>query len=302
MRHLRITTAELARICGVSQGTVDRALNGRADIKAETKARIIEAARTYGYRADVGKGMPESIKGQIGIIVFDLHNEYFSSLITEIEEILRELGYAAVVMMTHYDKEREIDCIRRMYNMGVSGIILCSVNGGDAFRGYLRLFNIPLVAVGNDTGCLPYVGIDDYSAMRDMTERLLSDGYTDFVYFSPAIRYPDAYAQKERYRGFLAAMGDRPYTVVTDVGEIMPTYSQSTAVVCSTDYYAFRVYLKCPTIKIVGFDNLGTIEAYRLPIDSVGCSVSLVARTAVEGIVCGTPKRCILPHTVVRHG
>ena len=48
MNHLRITTAELAQICGVSQGTVDRALNNRTDINAETKQRIINAAKQYG--------------------------------------------------------------------------------------------------------------------------------------------------------------------------------------------------------------------------------------------------------------
>lgn len=37
MKHLKITTAELSKICGVSQGTVDRALNNRPDINAETK-------------------------------------------------------------------------------------------------------------------------------------------------------------------------------------------------------------------------------------------------------------------------
>ena len=41
MNHLKITTAELSKICGVSQGTVDRALNNRADINSETKKRIV---------------------------------------------------------------------------------------------------------------------------------------------------------------------------------------------------------------------------------------------------------------------
>ena len=50
MRHMRITTAELSKICRVSQGTVDRALNNRSDISAETKKRIIGVAKQYGYR------------------------------------------------------------------------------------------------------------------------------------------------------------------------------------------------------------------------------------------------------------
>lgn len=54
MNNLRITTAELARLCSVSQGTVDRALNNRSGIKAETKERILKTAAQYGFRGAVG--------------------------------------------------------------------------------------------------------------------------------------------------------------------------------------------------------------------------------------------------------
>ena len=37
MRFSKITTTQLARICGVSQGTVDRALNNRGGINPETE-------------------------------------------------------------------------------------------------------------------------------------------------------------------------------------------------------------------------------------------------------------------------
>lgn len=33
-----------------------------------------------------------------------------------------------------------------------------------------------------------YVEIDDFSAMRDMTAKVIADGYTDLIYFSPALR------------------------------------------------------------------------------------------------------------------
>ncbi len=126
MKHLKITTSELSKICGVSQGTVDRALNNRSDIRAETKKRIINIAKQYGYREYVDSNSENKIIGQVGIIVFNLNNEYFSKLITETELVLHKLGLSAVIMITHYDKQYEIECIRNMYNMGVQGIVLCS--------------------------------------------------------------------------------------------------------------------------------------------------------------------------------
>lgn len=301
MNHLRITTAELAQICGVSQGTVDRALNNRTDINAETKQRIINAAKQYGYREYVDSKTEIKTAGQIGIIVFNLNNEYFSKLITETELILRELGFSAVIMMTHYDKQYEIECIRNMYNMGVKGIILCSVNSGDEFKNYLNLFDIPIVAVGNNIGSVPYVGIDDFCAMRDMTEKLMAEGYTDLIYFSPALKYKDAYAQESRYEGFLNAVSDRKYTLVTDIDQIEECYNDKTAVICSTDYYAFQVYFKAKNAKIVGFDNLDAIKQYKLNIDSVGYSVSEIARSAIDIIVGKKSGNYTVAYKIIEH-
>ena len=47
-QNKRITVKDLARISGVSIGTVDRALNGRGRINAETKEKILAAADEYG--------------------------------------------------------------------------------------------------------------------------------------------------------------------------------------------------------------------------------------------------------------
>lgn len=301
MKHLKITTAELSKICGVSQGTVDRALNNRVDINAETKKRIINVAKQYGYREYIDSSSENKIIGQIGIIVFNLNNEYFSKLITETELILRNLGFSAVVMMTHYDRQYEIECIRNMYNMGIQGIILCSVNSGSEFNNYLKLFDIPIVAVGNNIGSVPYVGIDDFSAMRDMTVKVLADGYTDLIYFSPALNYADAYAQKLRYEGFLSAASNRKHEIVTDINKISESYSDKTAVICSTDYYAFQVYAKIKNVKIVGFDNLDAIETYKIPIDSVGYSVSEIARLAVDVIVGKKNSGVIVNHSIAEH-
>ena len=281
MKHLKISTSEIAKICNVSQGTVDRALNNRTDIKAETKQKILEVARQYGYREYVNT-RADKIVGQIGVVVFNLNNEYFSELITEVEYALRSEGLGATVMMSHFDKEYEIECIRNLYNMGVKGIILCSVNSGAEFENYLELFDIPIVAVGNRVQSLPYVGIDDFAAMHDMTENVLREEPLDIIYFSPALRYPDAYAQRKRYEGFISAVGNRKYTVVTDIEDIKTSYPDKTVIICSNDYYALRVYFKAPGVKVVGCDNIGDIDKYKINIDSVDYSMAEIARGAID--------------------
>lgn len=298
MRHLNITTAELAKICGVSQGTVDRALNNRADISAATKRKIIDTAKLYGYRSRIDAKERE-IKGQVGIIVFNLNNDYFSELVMNTEHILRRMGYCTVVMMTHYDKKLEIECIRNMYNMGVCGIILCSVNRGAEFEEYLKMFDIPIVAVGNDIGGVPYVGIDDFAAMYDMTKSVLSDGYSEIVYFSPALKYESAYAQRLRYEGFKGVMKGREYTLITDISEIKTEYRVETAVICSADYYAMQVKFKAKKVKVTGFDNLGIMRKCSPEIDSVEYDTEEIAMAAVEVILHGSTESVTVKHKII---
>lgn len=300
MKDLKITTSQIAKICNVSQGTVDRALNNRPDIKAETKQKILEVARQYGYREYIST-QPDKIVGQIGVIVFNLNNEYFSELITEIEYVLREEGLGAVIMMSHYDRHYEIECIRNLYNMGVKGIILCSVNSGAEFKNYLELFDIPIVAVGNRVESLPYVGIDDFTAMREMTAKVLRDKPQNIIYFSPALNYSDAYAQRRRYEGFLSAVGNEKYSVVTNLEDIKKCYDEKTSIICSNDYYALKVYFKGTNAKVFGFDNISLIDKYKIPIDTVGYSMSEIAREAINIIKNGRKDSVIVKHHITEH-
>ena len=293
MNNLRITTAELARLCSVSQGTVDRALNNRSGIKAETKERILKTAAQYGFRGAVGNSKcADERTRQIGVIVFNLNNEYFCKLITEIEAACREKGYTTLIMFTNYDKQHEIECVRRMYSLGVEGIILCAVNSGPEFEKYLKAFDIPIVAVGNDIRSVPYIGVDDYAAMKEMTEYVLGGGLEaaerrcNMIYFSPAIQYEDAYAQKRRFEGFLAALPlGQPYSVITDIDKIREEYPQGTVILCSNDYYALKVHFKTKGAVITGFDNIDILDKYRIPISSVAYSIEEIAGKALDCIV-----------------
>ena len=89
-RFSKITTTQLARICGVSQGTVDRALHDRGEISEKTKEHIMSVAREYDYIPNV-KGSTASNSMIIGVILFDLYNEYFSKLAMSIVNSAKKL-------------------------------------------------------------------------------------------------------------------------------------------------------------------------------------------------------------------
>ena len=294
MRSLKISTEQLAKICGVSQGTVDRALNGRRGINEKTKQKIIDTAVKYGYRP-----CSEKTLKHVGIIVFNLNNEYLTELVSSLEDKLFQTGYTATVMLSHYDKNREIECIKKLYSSGVDGIILCSNNSGNDFIRFISGLNIPVFWVGKKIDGMPYVGINDFAAMKDMTCHVLNQKYKQIIYFSPALTYSDAYAQKQRFSGFMAGLSDfSDYSVVTDFEQIKTNYDKNTAIICSTDYYALKVYFKGVSADVFGFDNIKMLEEYSLPIHSVDYSVKEIADKAVEALFSNQSDDTIVSHRI----
>ena len=51
----RVTMEMIAKACDTSIGTVDRALNSRKGINAETRQRIMDKAEELGYRPNITK-------------------------------------------------------------------------------------------------------------------------------------------------------------------------------------------------------------------------------------------------------
>lgn len=309
MKPKIISTNQLAKICGVSQGTVDRALNNRPGISAKTKERILEAAKTYGYRPNIHA---RSISGGrsmlVGVVVFDLQNEYFSDLLTKLEEACRKKGYSTVVMFTHKDPERERECIESLYRMYMDGIVLCPINQGEEFEAYLHSLEIPIVTVGNRLETFPYIGIDNFSAMEQATEYAIDKGCHNLIYVHPAWKQAqNAYAQKERLRGFCYAAKKNGIS-----GRIVPwrevqhlaVIEEKTAVICSTDLYALRLLQMAKERNwcILGFDNISMIDTLGLQLDSVAYDTDAVAEAAANFLTGGAARDVLVNHRYIIRG
>jgi LacI family transcriptional regulator len=297
MNHLKITQSELALLCGVSQGTVDRALNGRGEISEATKERILATAKKYGFRASNGNSKIEKTK-TIGLVFFDLNNEFFSRLITDIEKKAAEKGFLISVMFTHYNEENEIKCIRQLYSSGVDAILLCSVQQSEQFVTFLKQLSIPVVSLGNKIDGISYVGADDFKAMEYLTAKV-KEKHKKIVYYSPALKYENAFAQAERYQGFLNAIKDSPFETVKNPEELKEKYESGTAIISSTDVYAIYAYTHSCADKFYGFDNIPSLDRLKLPISSIEIDTAEIAEKAINIIENEKYTDIFIPHKLI---
>ena len=278
-----ITAADLAALCGVSQGTVDRALHGRGEIKAETRERILKVASEYGYTPNVSaRRLVSGKSGLIGIVVFDLRNEYFSELIMYLEQRFCAAGLLPVIMFSNKDAETERSCIQKLCTMGVEGIVLMPVRGDAATAQELTALPVPVLTVGNRLGELPHVGIDDRLAMYELCSTVMTDPQGRYVYYSPALSYENEnrHAQLQRHLGYLDAAREKgitPETVSKNAIDLQEL-GENTLVVASTDHYALRlIYGGVPASRVTGFDNLALLRSCHIPLVTVDGNSAAVA-------------------------
>ncbi len=301
-RFSKITTTQLARICGVSQGTVDRALHDRGEISEKTKEKILSVAREYDYLPNI-KGGNGSNSMLIGVILFDLYNEYFSKLAMSIVNSAKRFGYSVIFQFSDKDEKSERTSLEYLSYIGVDGIILFST-GSDSkeYENYLHSLKTPLVLTGNRMFDFTYIGIDDRKAMYDLTKQLVSEVPTgDIVYFAPILKRElhSTNAQRLRARGFVDAMTEmeRGHCIATDFDGL----SDFSAVVCATDYYAINVlkHLGYPKdVKIAGFDNLSALQSFDTRVLSVEYSTDRIAEECVNYIL-GKKYTAKIEHTLV---
>ena len=288
-RFSKITTTQLARICGVSQGTVDRALHNRGDINPKTCERILEVAREYDYIPSV-QNKDQANSMLIGVILFDLYNEFFSKLAMSLVDAANKAGYSVIFQFSNKNEKSERAALEYFNYIGVDGIVLFSVGSdSEEYKNYLQLLKKPIVLIGNKMFDFPYIGIDDAVAMREVTQRIakkIPSG--DILYFAPILKknLHSLNAQRLRLNGFIEAVTSlkKTYRVVTSIDEV----SNFGGIVCSTDYYALKVlkhFRYIENIIISGFDNISFLSNVDVPILTVDYSTDRIATECINYIL-----------------
>ncbi len=289
-----ITSCELAKICGVSQGTVDRALNNRPGISKDTKKKILEAAEKYGYFPNIHASKLAGGKSTlIGVVVFDLKNEYFSELVCSIDNCCRKLGCTSITMFSNKDKDEELACIQKLISIGVDGLIICPINKAEALEP-IKALNIPVVTVGNRAEGIPYCGISDFEAMEQLTIRACQKGHS-LIYYSPALSSsPDDNfsAQQLRCDGFCKAATDTgsAYQICTNLDDIESALGQvgesaNPCIICSSDYYALKIFAIYPHLPTYSFDSTRILSLISKQTVAAGVDADKVAENALHTIL-----------------
>ncbi len=327
---MSITTKEIARLCGVSRGTVDRALNGKPGISPATREIIRQTAAEHGYTPDyIGRSLVKGKTFSLGVIVFDLNNPYFSQLLNAVEVRARQAGYAVMIMLSEGSVANEQAAVRKLHERRVDGLILHPVGFGSEYEAFLRQSQLPVVVVGNRLSPqFDYIRFDIRAAGADAAAEILRQGYRRIIYVAPPLRKAgqvNIAAQEERQAGFqsVAAARQTPYRIITAVNYLDLLQAElnradaawPAAIFCSSDVFALEIQnaLRCGqlaapsgrTAGLMGFDNIDILKYIRPRLATVANPIAEIGAQAVDRLLARIqddqlpPQEIVVPHQVL---
>ena len=184
--------SELAKLAGVSAGTVSRALAGKELVNQQTRERIQALAREHGFRPNqMASRLRTGQTGVIGVVIPLGHEKkqhisdpFFMTMLGHLADGLTEGGYD--LMLSRVIPADGDDWLERIVVSGMlDGVLM--IGQSDQFETIERIAEIyrPLVVWGTQREgqrhCV--VGTDSFTGGRLAAQQLLSRGCTRLAFF-----------------------------------------------------------------------------------------------------------------------
>ncbi len=152
-----MTIKEIARICGVSRGTVDRVVNNRGKVKPETEALILKTIAEHGYTKNiVARALTvKRTAPVIGIILCSEGNPFFDDVIEGFHAAQKELhDYGVTVIlktMCGHEVTHQLALIDELADR-ISALVIQPINSRRIAARLLTLkeSGMPVVTVNTD--------------------------------------------------------------------------------------------------------------------------------------------------------
>lgn len=292
---LAVSIRDVAKLAGVTIGTVSRALNGYEDIRPETRQKILETVRELGYVPNVSarslsaKRPPNVALIISGLLEAEPKDNLSYLLLQGIYEYAQASGLELAVYATDSKEQQRKSYAQFCKEHTISGAILSGITTDDAYLAELVEDKIPCVAVdvplfGKRLG---WVSIDNLEASRRMVAHLFEQGHRNIVIVSgkknAAVNLErmagayEAFAQAgvtlDSDRVLYAKFSEKlAYEAVKEYLEKTPNEARCTAFCCFSDIMALGTIaalreagFRVPEdFAVTGFDGLALTE-YTVP-------------------------------------
>jgi LacI family transcriptional regulator len=204
-----VTQRELAKLAGVSAGTVSNVISGSTRVSEDVRRRVLEAICVLKYQPNlIARSLKTNRTNTLGIVVPDITIPFFPQIVRGAESAAREQGYFLLVLDSQRSHDLEIEMMA-LLRQRVDGILL--VTAGD-YRWSAE--NAAEIASGPPVVCvdrLPQglntdsVCVDDSGAAELGIKHLLSLGHRQIAIITGPLTLRN---EQQRLAGYRRALKD----------------------------------------------------------------------------------------------
>lgn len=328
--YAAVTLRDIAERTGYSANTVSRALRGKDGISESTRALIKQTAEEMGH---ISNGIAASLRsGQsntIAVILGDISNLHFATMMKEIEIYVRARGYTSILLNTDEDAEQELKAIQVALSKNVDGLILCPTQKDTNNIEFLKKIRLPFVLIGRryPDPDVNYVVCDDELGGYQATKYLLQKGHRRILMLHGPLYISSA---AERLAGYIRAHEEFGVSVqpelIWEVPVVADGYKQVleqiyargitfSAIFAFSDMLAQQTwnYLRKQKVQIpeecslIGFDNIQAVLPQAFTLTTIEENGKKMAPVAAEVLLNAikhrdAPRQQILLPTCVVEG
>jgi DNA-binding LacI/PurR family transcriptional regulator len=292
-----VTIHDVARRAKVSASTVSRALGASHHVRGTTRERVLAAARELGYQPNpAAQSLITGKTGNIGIVVPDLGNPFYTGVLRGVQARARAAGYAVFFADCEEDAAAESSLVRSMARQ-VDGVIICAPFASD--HQLNTLANVTtLTLLNRRLRGVPSALMDSAGGMRQVAAHLAALGHRRCAYLNGP---NSSWSNRERRRGLRGGAG-RHEMEIMDFGPFEPKFeggvqaadlalaSGVTAIIAYNDLMALGVLSRLSDrrvavpeeMSVVGFDNLLYAAVCAPPLTTVAMPMEAGGRAAVD--------------------
>ena len=305
---MNIKLEDVARRLGVSKATVSLALNGSPRVNERTRERVLSAAREMGYHPNpYARRLVTQKSRLVGLIVPDIENVYYASLVRHVSDALNRAGYALSVATSSNSRLTERKIIGEMLENRVDALLLAPVNAPGGSTAYLSAADdagVPLLFVTSIYAdqARPCVMCDLCGGMKALMARLYAAGRRRIALLTGAENVYCLDLRERGWRDFLIEhdlpagaaihLSDVSYEAALTAMSACPA-TEIDALVCVNDMMALGAVnallargVRVPEdVAVAGYDDVIFSRVSPIPITTVRQDVQLLAAAAVDRLL-----------------
>jgi len=294
------TIRDVARAADVSVATVSRTLNGLATVAVPTRDRVLRVAGELDYVPHSGaRALSTRRTDTVGVLLPDLHGEFFSELIRGIDLAARARGLHLLLSSSHGDPAEAAAALRAMRSR-VDSVIVMMPSASEEFAIRAARGAGPMIFLGENGGGAdhPSFVIDNYAGAFAITEHLAQTGRCRIAFVAgPA----DNREARERQRGYRAAVraaglvesivaGDFTEQAGRGAAQRLLANGRPDAVFCANDMMAIGCLealrgagVAVPAdVALAGFDDIPIARYVSPPLTTAAVPIAEIGRRALE--------------------